>query len=223
MKNKNKTGFMQKILSSPLLFIVIIMVLFGTIIYFSSSDLKSSSYQEDKNWSNAENIKGPENAPITMVEYGDYECPACRNSYGMVKEVINEYQDQIKLIYRHYPLQFHKDAQGASIASECAGEQGKFWEMHEKLYTGKRGLKEKGLKIYAKEVGVDEEKFNECFAGNGYFDKINKQKEQGEKDAINGTPAFFINGKQVINSRNSKYLPTIQDFRNMINAELEGS
>ncbi|MCK5413631.1 MAG: DsbA family protein [Candidatus Pacebacteria bacterium] len=218
---KNQTSFIQKIVSSPALFVGIIIVIFGAIIYFSSSDLKSSSYQEDKNWGNAENVKGPENAPITMIEYGDYECPACRNSYSMVEEVMNEYQDQIKLIYRHYPLQFHKDAQGASIASECAGEQGKFWEMHEKLYTKEGGLKEKSLKTYAREVGVDKEKFNECFTGNGYLDKINKQKEQGEKDEINGTPTFFINGKRVVNSGNSKYLPTIQNFRDMINAELE--
>lgn len=221
MKNKNQKSFINNLSASPLLFIGIIVLIFGAMIYFSSSDSKSSSYLEDENWSNSENVKGDENAPVTMIEYSDYECPACRNSYNMVEEIISEYQGQIKLVHRHFPLPFNKDAQGASIASECAGEQGKFWEMHEKLNTGKEGLKEKTLKSYAKEVGIDEEKFSECFAGNGYLDKINKQKEQGEKDEVNGTPTFFINGKQVINSGNSKFIPVIDDFRNMINAELE--
>ena len=220
MKNKNQTSFTDKLLSSPLLFIGIIIAIFGGLVCFSSPDSNSSSYLEDENWSNSENVKGNENAPITIIEYSDYECPACRNSYNMVEEVISEYQGQVKLVHRHYPLPFHKDAQGASIAAECAGEQGKFWEMHEKLYTGNEGLKENSLNLYAKEVGVNEEKFNNCFAGDGYLDKINKQKKQGEKDEISGTPTFFINGKQVINSGNNKYLPVIDDFRNMINVEL---
>jgi protein-disulfide isomerase len=223
MKNE-KNSLVQKIIANPIFFLVAIILIFAGLFYFSNRGQNGgliSSYVEDETIKNSANIKGDISAPITVIEYGDYECPACGNSYDMVESVMKEYAGKIKLEYRHYPLPFHKFAEKASIASECAGEQGKFWEMHEKLYKNQKNLQESDLERYAKEIVSDFGKFKACFDANGYIDKINKQKNMGENDKITGTPSFFINGQVIENSNDKKYLPIIDDFRREINIELE--
>jgi protein-disulfide isomerase len=222
MKNEKKSSALN-IISSPVFFLVVIIIIFAGIFYFSNRGQNGgpvSFYIEDETIKNGANIKGDVNTPITIVEYGDYECPACGNSYNMVESVLKEYDGKVKLEYRHYPLPFHKFAEKASIASECAGEQKKFWEMHEKLYKNQKNLKESDLEKYAKEIVTDFEKFKTCFDANGYLNKINKQKGMGEKDNISGTPSFFIEGRVIENANDKRYLPVIDDFRREIDIEL---
>jgi len=221
---KNEKSSVLEVLSSPIFFLAAIILVFAGLFYFSSRGQNEdiiSSYTENEIWKNSANIKGDANAPITIVEYGDYQCPACGVVYNMVENILKEYSGKIKLEYRHYPLPFHNFAEKASIASECAGEQGSFFEMHEKLYKNQNNLQESDLEKYAKEIVSDFEKFKICFDSNGYLDKINKQKNMGENDNAAGTPSFFINGRAIENSSNKNYLPAIEDFRREINIELE--
>lgn len=223
MKNE-KNNSIQKTLANPVFFLVAIILVFTGLVYFSNRGQNGdliSSYTEDEVWENSANIKGDVNAPITIVEYGDYQCPACGNVYNMAENVLREYGGKIKLEYRHFPLPFHEFAAKASIAAECAGEQGKFWQMHEKLFKNQQNIKESDLEKYAQEIVPDFEKFKICFDANGYLDKINKQKSMGEEGNISGTPLFFVNGRAIENSKDKNYLPTIDDFRREINAELE--
>ncbi len=223
MKNE-KNNLIQKIITNPVFFLIAIILVLAGLFYFSNRGQDGnliSSYMEDEAWKNSANIKGDANAPITIVEYGDYQCPACGSYYNIAENVLQEYSGKIKLEYRHYPLPFHKFAPKASVAAECAGEQGKFWQMHEKLYKNQKNLQESDLEKYAREIVPDLEKFKACFSAGGYLDKINKQKSMGDKDKISGTPSFFINGRVIENSKDKNYLPTIDDFRREINAELE--
>lgn len=228
MPKPERNNFFQGVVSNPITILVAIMLVFAALFYFFKPDKEAnnneaiiSSYQEDESWLNSEAVKGSENALLALVEYGDYQCPACGDMYGTVEEIISQYNGEIKLIYRHYPLSFHQFAFKASVAAECAGEQGKFWEMHDKLYKNRNKLGDKDLKKYAEEIGLDVGRFEKCFDNNGYAKKINKQKELGDKDNIQGTPTFFLNGKRLKNAENEKLLPKPEDFKQAIDKELE--
>ncbi|MCK5332333.1 DsbA family protein [Candidatus Parcubacteria bacterium] len=212
MKNKKQTNFIEGIISSPIFFLGIIVVIFGALIYFSGNSSEENSLSSGYDYNSD---------VVTIVEYGDYQCPACGSMYLTVEELLKEYEGKVVLDYRHFPLDGHEYAVGASMASECAREQGKFWEMHEKLYKNQKKLQPENLKIFAGELKLDMDKFNSCMDENRYLDKINKEKSLGETDRITATPTVYVNGKQVINSENSRYLPKIDDFKDMINTALE--
>jgi len=211
MENK-KEIFFQKIISNPIFFLVAIILIFAVIFYFFGNKEESGSMNSIYDYGDS---------VVVIVEYGDYQCPACISSYTMIEQILKEYEGKVKLDYRHFPLPGHEFALKASIVAECAREQGKFWEMHAKLYESAGKLDENSLNEYAKELGLDEEKYSDCFNHNKYIETVNEQKRQGIKDKISGTPTFFINGKKVVNLKNSKYLPNIEDFRREIDAELE--
>src|SRR5680860_618385 len=210
MKNKNQTSFLKDIISSPLFFIAIIVVIFGAIIYYvddgTEKDLLISGYNYNPD-------------VVTITEYGDYQCPACGKMYEVVEDILKEYEGKITLDYRHFPLSFHENAMKASVASECAREQGKFWEMHGQLYTNQTKLQIEDLKLYASQLQLDSDSFTTCLDENRYTDKINEEKAKGELDKINGTPTFYVNGQKLTNSENDKYLPVIEDFEKAIEAE----
>ncbi|MBW6440617.1 DsbA family protein [Patescibacteria group bacterium] len=209
---KNNESTMQKILSSPIFFLGVIVVIFGAIIYFSGDTIEKDALISDY-----------EHNPdvVTITEYGDYQCPACGNMYVVLEEILKDYEGKVWLDYRHFPLSIHENAENASMASECAREQGKFWDMHEKLYKNQNNLQLENLGKFAVELELEMDKFNNCMADNKYIDKINKEKSMGELDDLTGTPTFYVNGKKVINSENSRYLPKIDDFRYLIDRELE--
>ncbi len=228
MKNKQNNSKKESAFN-PIFVLIVIGLVFAGLFYFfpwgsgektNNGGVTSSLYEENDNWKNSENVWGSQDAPITLVEYGDYQCPACGNMRDIVEGILNQYNGKIRLIYRHYPLSFHKFAFKASIAAECAGEQGKFWEMHDKLYQNQKQLENGDLKKYAGEIGADTERFEKCFDNDGYAEKINKQKEQGDKDNIQGTPAFFINGKELKNAEDERYLPRMEDFKREIDLKL---
>jgi protein-disulfide isomerase len=136
--------------------------------------------------------KGPATAPITMIVFSDYECPFCRRAEDTVEQVLKTYEGKIKYVFRDYPLPFHQKARPAAVAANCAIPQGKFWEFNQKAFKG--DISPDGLKKIAGEVGLDAKKFDECVAKNDQK-SIDKDVEDGGSIGVNGTPAFFINGR----------------------------
>ena len=162
-------------------------------------------------------FQGPADAPITIVEFSDYQCPFCKRAEETVIEVMKKYKNQVKLVFRHYPLPFHKEAKPAAMAAECAKEQGKFWEYHEQLFNNQKALKNDDLKKYAQNVKLDQNKFNECLSSEKYASIVEKDIAAGKEYGVTGTPAFFINGRMISGAR------PIEDFVELIEAEKKGS
>ena len=141
-------------------------------------------------------VLGDKNAPVTLIEFSDYECPFCKRHFDQVyPEIKKDYIDtgKVKLVYRDYPLDFHPNAQKAAEASECAHAQGKFWEMHDKLFENQASLSIDNYKTWAKDLGLDTAKFNDCLDKGTYADEVKKDLADGQAAGVSGTPGFFVN------------------------------
>lgn len=139
--------------------------------------------------------KGPEDAPITIIEISEYQCSFCKKGNDTIEQVFEAYPDKIRLVFKHLPLEFHNNAQKAAEAVECAGEQGKFWEMHNMLFANQQGLEISDLKSYAEDLGLDTKKFNQCLDSGKYKGKIDAQIKEAQDFGVTGTPGFFINDR----------------------------
>jgi len=163
-------------------------------------------------------VKGDENAPVTIIEFSEYECPFCVRFYEQTLPSIDEEYiktGKVKLIFRDYPLSFHKNAQKAAEAAECAGEQGKYYEMHNKLFEdGVKGGVD-SFKQFAKDLGLDTTKFDECLDSGAMESEVQKDFNEGASYGVSGTPAFFINGVFVSGAQ------PFENFKAIIDAELE--
>lgn len=166
-------------------------------------------------------IKGDINAPVVVVEYADFQCPACGAYHSLVKEVKNKYGENLAVVFRHFPLsQIHKNAFLSSQAAEAAGMQGKFWEMHDMIFENQNTWSEsnsaRDLFIsYAKELDLDEVKFVADLDSPEIKEKISESYSSGDKIGVNSTPSFFINGKKITNPR------SLEEFESLIQKELE--
>ncbi len=164
-----------------------------------------------------DNILGEEDAPVTVIEYSDFECPYCANFWsGTLPSIKSEYVDtgMVKFAYRHFPLSFHANAQNAAEASECAGDQGMFWEYHDKLYENQNYLDIESLKQYAIDLELDTEEFNDCLESGKYTEKVNDDMASGAQYGVSGTPATFVNGILVTGAQ------PFSSFQAIIEAEL---
>lgn len=145
--------------------------------------------------SDRDHRQGPDNAPATLVEYGDYECPFCGEAYPIVKRVHKELGDELLFVFRNFPLTTaHPHAEQAAEAAESAGAQGKFWEMHDALYENQRDLSTDGLIRIATSVGVDKETLIRDLTSRTFEDRVYEDFMSGVRSGVNGTPTFFING-----------------------------
>lgn len=143
---------------------------------------------------------GPEDASITIVEFADFQCPYCVKVDEKIKEIINKYPGQIRFVYRHFPLtEIHSGAYLAAISSECAGEQSKFWEMHDLLFSGEQELTQEGINFYVNKLGLDTQKFTSCIDSSYVKDLIQKDIDDGKKYGVDGTPTIFLNNNRIEN------------------------
>jgi protein-disulfide isomerase len=141
--------------------------------------------------------KGPKNAPVTIVEWSDFQCPFCGRVIPTVKQIEEAYKGKIRLAFKHQPLPFHNNAEAAAEASMAANEQGKFWEMHDKLFANQQQLDRPSLDRYAQEIGLNMARFKAALDSSKFKEKIQKDSAEGMKVGANGTPTFFINGQKV--------------------------
>ena len=138
---------------------------------------------------------GPATTPVTLVEYGDYECPYCGAAHGSVKHILGVLGDGVRFAFRNFPLsQIHPHAFQAANAAEAAGAQGKFWGMHDLLFENQRDLDTQSLLAYARELGLDLQRFGADLTQQTYAPRIREDFLSGVRSGVNGTPTFFVNG-----------------------------
>ncbi len=144
-----------------------------------------------------DHIEGPESARVTLVEYGDYECPYCGEAYPIVKQVQQHFGDRLRFVFRNFPLsEMHPHAAHAAEAAEAASAQGRFWEMHDYLYEHQRALDDAHLRTYGAHLGLDEGRFDQELAGHAHAGRVREDFMSGVRSGVNGTPTFFINSRR---------------------------
>jgi len=156
-------------------------------------------------------ILGNKNAEVTVIEFSDYQCPFCRSFWKDTLPLLkSEYIDtgKIKLVFRDYPLAFHAMAKSAATAANCAGKQGKYWEMHDKIFTEQEKLGQgtiqfdsDDLKKWATDLNLKKNQFDQCFDGDEFNEEIAADTADGNKAGVSGTPSFFINGKKIVGAQ----------------------
>jgi protein-disulfide isomerase len=147
--------------------------------------------------SRRDHIRGALDAPVTLVEYGDFQCPYCRQAEGVVRELLEAFGDDLRLVWRHLPLShIHPDAQHAAEAAEAAGAQGAFWEMHDMLLAHQAELRPVDLVRHADDLGLETEPFREALRRHAYAERIAADVATAEASGAPGTPTFFVNAKR---------------------------
>lgn len=151
--------------------------------------------------------QGPLNAPLTIVEFADFECPFSKEVYGHVRELAAKYPDKVRVIFRDFPLsEIHPNALPAARAGNCAEAQGKFWQMHDKLFSRAPALAREDLARYADEIGLDRAKFDACMSSPETDAEVQADFTDGVAAGIRGTPTFFFNGRKVEGAIPRSYL-----------------
>jgi protein-disulfide isomerase len=140
--------------------------------------------------------RGPARAAVTLVEYGDFECPFCRQAFHVLRDIEDRFQDDVRFVYRQFPLtEIHPLALIAAEASEAAGDQGRFWEMHDTLFQNQPSFQPEELIAYASRLGLDVDAFTEDVMALRHRDRIREDFMGGVRSGVNGTPSLFINGE----------------------------
>ncbi len=141
--------------------------------------------------------KGPKSAPLTVVVFSDFQCPFCSRVEPTLKQLEKEYPGKVRIVWKNYPLPFHQNAKPAAVAAFAAGDQGKFWEMHDKLFENQQQLDRPNLEKYAQDLGLNMAKFKAALDSTTYSAQIEAEKNEGSAAGVNGTPATFINGRKI--------------------------
>lgn len=209
----------------------IIALVIGGVI-FGMIQLTQTPTGTDKNTSvsvrtisNNDWVKGNLESDIVLIEYSDFQCPACGSYYPIVKQISQEFKNDIQFVYRNFPLrQLHPNALIAGQAAEAAGKQGKFWEMHDMIFENQRtwsNQKRKQIEetfiSYANTLGIDTEQFKNDLNSKEVRDKVDSDYQSGIKAGVNSTPTFFLNGEKIQNPRN------YEEFRNIINQAIDNN
>jgi protein-disulfide isomerase len=160
---------------------------------------------------------GPADAPVQIVEFSDFQCPYCARASETVHEVVERYEGQVSVVFRHFPLPFHEAARGAAEASACAGEQGRFWEYHDRLFADQKSWSDADLKGYAKDLSLDAGAFESCLRDGRAAAVVDADMKAGDLAGMSGTPGFFVNGVVMTGAQ------PVEAFAAVIDAELARS
>ncbi|MBU0898986.1 MAG: DsbA family protein [Nanoarchaeota archaeon] len=155
-------------------------------------------------------------AAVTIIEYSDFQCPYCARVVPTINQIKQTYGDKVEMVYKHFPLNFHDQAQKAAEASEAAREQGKFWEMHDKIFENQNSMSVANYKKWAAELGLNTEQFNAALDSGKYAQLVNNDLQEGKVAGVSGTPTFFINGQKLVGAR------PFSEFKKIIDSELQG-
>jgi len=195
--------------------LAVLLVLAGIgIVYFAFFSNNGNGPIVDPSVLGSGHTKGNENASVTVVEFGDFQCPACGFAFTQLEQILPEYEGRVKFIFKQFPLSSaHPFAYKAAEASECADEQGKFWELHDIMYQKQPTLAIPDLKGYALDLGLDVTQFGQCIDSGKYSSKVASDIALGNSLGVNSTPTFFVNGKSMGNL-------TIEQWRQVLNEAL---
>lgn len=199
-----------------------VILIFLGIVIFNRKDA-SAPTSGTSNASASNHVKGENAKKVTLVEYGDFQCPACAQYEPTVKEVYEKYQKDIQFQFRHFPLQsIHENALAGSRAAEAAGKQGKFWEMHDLLYANQTAWARSATPQtfydqYAQSIGLNMDQYKKDFASNETNDVIKADLAEGTKLKVDSTPTFYLDGKKLESSQLSKDgSPSLEAFSKVI-------
>ena len=210
---------------------VTILIMVGAVFYFSKIDSSATVNPDGSVAVSDENkkllevvsddyIKGNKDATVTLVEYLDFECEACGAYYPLVKQLSEEFKNDVRFVNRYFPLPGHKNGMPAALAVEAAARQGKYWEMHDLLFDNQKSWGEKQtpdpaiFEGYAKQVGLNMDQYKKDVASPEVRDRVNRDKNSGTKIGVSGTPSFYLNGEKIPNPK------TIADFKTFIQAAI---
>ena len=157
---------------------------------------------------------GSVEAPIQIIEFSDFQCPYCTRGAATIDEVKAKYGDKVSVVYRHFPLDFHDRANLAAQASECANDQGKFWEFHDKLFENQQAMADSDFESYATQLELNVAEFKECIRSGKHIETVATDLREGSEAGMTGTPGFFINGRFLGGAQ------PIEAFSEVIDAEL---
>jgi protein-disulfide isomerase len=187
---------------------VLFMIMSAVVAYYMY-DIIKNGFEDDANTAvSSENLKeivmgnddnywiGSSKPLITIVEFADFSCPYCKESFPKIREISKKYKNQVKIIFRDYPV-LSDNSFELAMAGRCAGEQGLFWVMHDKLFLNQGVSTAEELLDLARQIGADEARFKKCFEGRKYNDAIKKDYDDGVKLEISGTPTWYVNGTRV--------------------------
>jgi predicted DsbA family dithiol-disulfide isomerase len=159
-------------------------------------------------------VRGSAMAPVTILEFSDFQCPYCVRSRPTVARIRETYGDKVRWAFRHFPLSFHDKAEKAGEAAACAGDQGRFWEMHDRLWANSAKLGLADLKQHAVALGLDAAKFDQCLDSGQHAGLLERDEEAGQGYGVSGTPAFFVNGRPLVGAQ------PFEAFQQVIDDEL---
>lgn len=188
-----------KVIIGVAFFLIIILLFF---IFFST--FNPGNENEIVNV-NTGLIEARGNGTIEIIEFSDFQCPICGEQEPILKQVLDNFGDKIRLYYRQFPLSIHKNSFEAALASMCAEEQGKFWEYHDLLFENQIALDKTSLKNYAEQLDLNLEQFDSCFDKEKYKKEIKNDIKEGKQAGVKGTPTFFINGKRIEGFRDFEF------------------
>ncbi len=185
----------------------IALIVWGIVA--SSGDNSSVNVSSISDIVEQDHVKGNPDASIVIMEYSDFQCPACKAYFPIIKQLMSEYSDDIAFVYRHYPLtSIHANAEPAARAAEAASIQGKFWEMHDKLFENQSEWSELSTKLaedkfaeYAEAIGLDIDKFKTDLDSKDTKERVRSDSQSALRAGLNSTPTFFIDGEKIKNPR----------------------
>ena len=207
---------------NKLLLISVLVVAVLAAIYFNpfggGSEKPVVSQPVDEGNYSTSKTKGDDSARVTIVEFSDFQCPACAVFYRNTLPLIeSEYVStgKVKVEYKHFPLSSHRQAALAALASECAREQGAFWKYHDTLFENQAALRESSYKVWAERLSLDVERFNRCYDDRKYMDDVRAESREGRAAGVSSTPSFLVNGRLI------KGAWSFADFQRVIEVELQ--
>ena len=186
--------------------LVCVLGLIGVYVATSKKDTNTSGKSDSSNSKLSNNVMGANAKGVVLVEYGDFQCPACGAYFPIVKEVVDKYKNDIQFQFRNFPLQqIHPNARAAARAADAAAKQNKYWEMHDLLYEQQKTWEQSTavntiFEGYAKQLGLDIAKFKTDFASSAVNETINADLAEGQRLGVNSTPTFFLQGKKIEDS-----------------------
>lgn len=175
-------------------FVATILILVGAVVFFSKPP---KEIPLENLIPQAAHATGSAQPRATLVEFADFECPACGDTFPIVKQVTEKYKEDLRYVFRHFPLDQHKNARRAAEAAEAASAQGKFWEMHDSLFKNQASLSPETINGLGIELKLDMEKFTKELTDGTYKDKVQKDIDDGVSLGVSSTPTFYLNGKKL--------------------------
>ncbi len=205
----------KRILTWGSFIIVIGLITWGMIAAANKAERESAGIASVEQVTENDWVKGATSSPVVLIEYSDFQCPACGAFFPMVEKLSEENFDKVRVVYRHFPLASHPNAVPASKAAEAAGIQGKFWEMYSMIFNNQENWSAltdtaSVFNTYAENLGLDIVKFKADYASKAVEDKINDNVKSGMKAKVDSTPTFFLNGKKIKNPQ------TYEEFKKLI-------